>query len=728
MGTLFVYAIKSGICLAVFCLFYKFLLSNETFHKLNRAALLGILILSLVLPVFNFNFSTPAEFEIPLEFILMAQSSIALPQPEMAKITFVHFLLLAYILGIIFFAARNIFSIIKICILIKTGKKQRIENNITLVLTAGNISPFSWFRYIAICEKDFAENGLAIVEHEKAHITKRHSLDLLLCEMYGIVQWFNPAAWLFRRELQNIHEYQADETVINKGMDTKLYKLLLIQKAVGERLFAMANNFNNKKLQKRIKMMSKQKSNPYSRLKYLCILPLLALVVTVFANPKVQDEMNRISAVSINDFVPANDAGNENAYFAENSTTIAADTAIIIYGNDTIIMALENEKQHWDVLNGEIVDNIGTLFANIIILPKDSIGEHYQNRNDTIVVAIRQNGDKKSYGLVKSSTNGKTVIVKSGAATDVKYFSFPDSDAYIKINADSIYSALNLSKLNLDSLAQQHNLGKIINYNWEWDSIGQPSSVTMRNSKGEILKLDLLKHQINGKMMNLDSINQTLKGKMVRYNSNWNWESISIEQLLKTGSLTLPNIEGKITKLYSIGQQGAKSYTIKKLEMAEIVRLDSLRHQLNGKITKLDSIKPQVVRVPQGSVVRYYYDGDKITKITKLDSLGQFNWEKMNLDSLVEQTSFNEIILKSLKQQFSWKKMHPDSTYTLSSLMLNTRPLVILDDKEIKFDDMDKINPKQIESITILKDDEAKEEYGLRGHNGVIIINTKKKK
>ena len=51
MGIFFVYILKSSVCLAVFYLFYRLLLSRETFHRFNRMALLGILLLSCLLPL-----------------------------------------------------------------------------------------------------------------------------------------------------------------------------------------------------------------------------------------------------------------------------------------------------------------------------------------------------------------------------------------------------------------------------------------------------------------------------------------------------------------------------------------------------------------------------------------------------------------------------------------------------------------------------------------------------
>ncbi len=172
---------------------------------------------------------------------------------------------------------------------------------VTLIVHDRDIAPFSWMKCIVISEKDLDENGREILIHELAHIQNRHSWDLLVADICIFFQWFNPASWLLKQELQNIHEYEADETVIEKGVDAKQYQLLLIKKAVGTRLYSMANSFNHSKLKKRITMMLKEKSNPWAKLKYLYILPVAAIAVTAFARPEISETAEEISAVKVND-------------------------------------------------------------------------------------------------------------------------------------------------------------------------------------------------------------------------------------------------------------------------------------------------------------------------------------------------------------------------------------------------------------------------------------------
>ena len=185
--------------------------------------------------------------------------------------------------------------------LIRHSRCERLDNGIRLVVHRRKLAPFSWMRYIVISETDLKESGHHILVHEMAHIHHYHSWDLLLTEACAWLQWFNPAIWLLKQELQNIHEYEADEEVLRQGINAKEYQMLLIKKAVGARLYSIANSFNHSSLKKRITMMIRKKSNPWARAKYLYVLPLAAVTVAAFARPEISKPLDEISSVKVND-------------------------------------------------------------------------------------------------------------------------------------------------------------------------------------------------------------------------------------------------------------------------------------------------------------------------------------------------------------------------------------------------------------------------------------------
>ena len=308
MGDFFVYILKSSVCLAAFYLFYRLLLSRETFHCFNRIALLGVIILSVAIPFIRIMTDEPVAIQRPLqnlEYLLQMSQMQTEIQVQTSQSFWLPLLFVVYLVGCVFFFVRFLYSTIRICRMIGMGEKQVLPDGSKLVVTDETVCPFSWMGYIVISQKDMEESGEEILTHEMAHIRARHSVDMLICSFCVILQWFNPAVWLLKQELENIHEYEADESVINHGIDAKHYQLLLIKKAVGSQRFtSMANSFNHSKLKKRITMMLKRKSNPWARLKYLYVLPLTAVAVVAFARPEISRELGKISSAKISEIVP----------------------------------------------------------------------------------------------------------------------------------------------------------------------------------------------------------------------------------------------------------------------------------------------------------------------------------------------------------------------------------------------------------------------------------------
>ena len=264
MGLFFIYILKASVCLALFYLFYKVLLSKETFHRFNRLALLGILVLSCLLPAVKIAISEPTALNqtvSDLESLLMlAELRAGTEAAEtVSRFGWQEAMVSIYLIGAFCCCIKSLIGIRQICTVIRRNRKERLADGSILVRYPGKIAPFSWMHYIVMPDTDLQEDNRAIVAHEQAHIRLRHSWDLLLAQACIVVQWFNPAAWLVKQELQNIHEYEADEAVLASGVNAKEYQLLLIKKAVGSRLYSLANSLNHSSLKKRITMMMRKK-------------------------------------------------------------------------------------------------------------------------------------------------------------------------------------------------------------------------------------------------------------------------------------------------------------------------------------------------------------------------------------------------------------------------------------------------------------------------------------
>ena len=299
LGFFFIYSVKVAVCLSLFYLFHKLLLSRDTFHTFNRFAILSMMLLSLVLPLIHLSLDSSAGINqgtVVLEGIV-AQTVEDSDGAE-GGLTLMQILLLVYLLGVVLFIGRTVLSVCSLFRLIRHAKCVERDGGVRIYTLQGDISPFSWFRCIIMSEKDWMENRREIVLHEMAHIRRRHSVDVAFCNIIIVFQWFNPAAWLLKRELQTVHEYEADEAVLLSGVDATRYQMLLIRKAVGERLFSMANNLNHNSLKKRITMMKIKRTNPMQKAKIAFVLPLAAVAVAAFASERVENLSERVEQES----------------------------------------------------------------------------------------------------------------------------------------------------------------------------------------------------------------------------------------------------------------------------------------------------------------------------------------------------------------------------------------------------------------------------------------------
>ncbi len=288
---LLIYQIKVGICLIAFYLLWKLLLSRETFHRFNRVALLMIMALALVLPWIKFTIDAPTAVAgrmIVLDNIIVGPASVEQPQQVTGSWNVMNVATVFYFIGVAIALIWFLHSQWNLHSLLKKGRKESLPGDITLHVFPGDMPPFSYFKHIVINEQDYRNNQREILIHEQAHINLRHSWDVLFTGLVTLFQWWNPAAWLLCRELRQVHEYEADEAVLNEGVDAKQYQLLLIRKSVGDQLFSMANNFNYQSLKKRIRMMTINKSSRWKRLRALAVVPVIALALLAFANPKTE--------------------------------------------------------------------------------------------------------------------------------------------------------------------------------------------------------------------------------------------------------------------------------------------------------------------------------------------------------------------------------------------------------------------------------------------------------
>ena len=277
MPPFLIYEGKVAVALLVFYLFYRFLLKQETFHRLNRIVLVGTAVLSFLLPLCIITIRKPVEMEPQVTAPTIGMAPELAPVVEKTATWWPLALAVLFWAGVAFVLVRVAVSVLSIIKLVRAGETVGEEEGCKIVVTDRDVVPFSWMRYIVLSRKDWEGDCASILAHEKAHVAYGHSVELLLVDVLSALQWFNPAVWMLRADLQELHEYEADDAVLRSGADLREYQYLLIRKAVGKSGYSVANSFNHSILKNRITMMSKSKSPLRRRLRVLYLLPLVCL-------------------------------------------------------------------------------------------------------------------------------------------------------------------------------------------------------------------------------------------------------------------------------------------------------------------------------------------------------------------------------------------------------------------------------------------------------------------
>ena len=302
-----IYLVLSSLCLALLYGVYRLALSRTTLHRFNRTILLSIIGLSAILPAVKiqgvaigdvpsvtepspmaeWSFETVSEYvpveeiEVPAERTDVKTSvstgvKVAETVTQMDWVMMVTYL---YLMGVAFFMIRLLVGITRAETLCRLGGRE-LPDGSKLLVCDGEFQPTSWRRTVIMSRKDFeSADSDIIIEHELTHIHCRHSIDVVISQIACALQWFNPAAWALKRSLQEVHEYEADATVLADGFNERDYQICLVQAALNAKIGYVTSNFADCSTKKRIKMMKTTRTSPWTRCRALLLLPAVSVII-----------------------------------------------------------------------------------------------------------------------------------------------------------------------------------------------------------------------------------------------------------------------------------------------------------------------------------------------------------------------------------------------------------------------------------------------------------------
>ncbi|HEV7382188.1 MAG TPA: M56 family metallopeptidase, partial [Dyadobacter sp.] len=281
------YLAKVNLCWVLFYSCYWLLFKRHTFFKWNRAYLLVSLLASFAIPLITF--SEDVVIATPLTQVMQVPASVSYPEAtvvfshgETASFDWTKLFFVAYLAGAAVFFFQLIKGLLAIRELLRKNEQLAFDDYtlILLPLSTYEQGSFSFFNWLMVSQQDYEEHLDTVLRHELVHIRQKHSYDIIFIEILKVIFWFNPIVWLYKKSLQEVHEFLADEGAPNR----ERYATFLIGYGHHSPVQTLTNPFFSSSLLKsRIKMIYKNRTSRWLLGKYLMIIPVLLVVVSVTA-------------------------------------------------------------------------------------------------------------------------------------------------------------------------------------------------------------------------------------------------------------------------------------------------------------------------------------------------------------------------------------------------------------------------------------------------------------
>lgn len=347
------------------------------------------------------------------EYILLPENIDILVETEIVKdnsLSFMSFVALIYIIGVIFSFMKMLFNIHKIQKM-KVGKKSEIIDNVNIYYTGESHIPFSFFNDIFIGTSVISptDNVLSepvegsvnplVLKHEMSHVKNYHSIDVVMMEIMVSLQWFNPFIRMMKKELQSIHEYIADNEVIEDKINKSNYMMLLLQQCTADNINGIANNFSFLLTKKRISMIANKQKSKRMLLRLLLTLPVFGMLIML---------NTRCDNVKSNDDKIANAEKN-----AQDSK---------LYRNESVDNPV-NETTSLDIHTNQSVTD--TIYNNIEIMPEFPGG--FSELMNFLTSNVNYPESAKTNNI-EGRTFISFVVEKDGSITDIEVLRGFDKD------------------------------------------------------------------------------------------------------------------------------------------------------------------------------------------------------------------------------------------------------------------------------------------------------------
>ena len=689
------YDLKVAALIAVFYMFYRLMLARETFHRVNRIVLLTTAVASFVLPLCVITLHETVSMPMPT-LAVDADALLAEPvaEAEVPQVPLWQIVLpILFIIGMVATLAHTLWSLFRILKLIKNSEQHPQQDGTTICVTGNaDLSPFSWMHYIVMNRSDYEAADPAILAHERGHIRLHHSWDLILVDTLTALQWFNPAMWMLRTDLRAIHEYEADAAVLSQGINARQYQYLLITKAAGIGGYSLANGISHSTLKNRIHMMLHKKSSSNRLLKLIALVPIVGIALA-------------LNAETVTDVVYTNDTAE-----APSVETMIADA----------IKKAETESTEADSK---------VITFRVVFWPENA---HIAG----VPVKVIKNG--KTILETETDDNGQAAV--NAPIGSVVRFTLIDKIKEVKVTKELLdIAAKRTISVAFGEGAENFEEKPVTVKGVVYDSEPTPTPIVgaivrvVGSTKGVVTNQ-------KGEFSIETSTGEALLFTYVGYEP----EQIGVAQLYKDNQDCAVHLKHtSTTKVYDVVEEmpqfpGGVGKMMDYLAVNLHYPKEAEAKGLQGRVIANFVIEPDG-SITNAKVVKPLdpaLDAEALRLVN-----GMPKWTPGKQDGVPMRVKYTIPITftlgdgpasHALKEQAA--NQRPEviaigyDDGTARNGLQEEQPLIIVDDKEVPFEQLGKIDPKTIDHIDVLKNKESIEKYGAKGKNSVVLITTKKGK
>ncbi len=680
MVAILTYLLKVMICSGILFTYYWFFLRNKQFHQYNRFYLIGAMLLSWVIPFIKIDISNVNKSDNPnlIQLLnIVADRNTEIEMFGSAK-NFLfnqeNILLFLFSIVSVVLLTRFIRSILRIRKLISSYPVKNL-NGLKLVFTDVSSAPFSFFRYIfwnTSIDLD-SKVGKKILHHELVHSEENHSADKMFIELSMVAGWFNPFFWLMRSELFMIHEFIADNKSISNG-DASVLAEVLLTAAYPQQQHLLTNPFFFSPIKRRITMLTKNSNTKFSYIRRLSILPILTLIISLFAfrmaeqPSQVVADLKKQYTVVIDAGHGGEDPGTSNGVDAEKELTLALSKKIKELNTNKDIMIRLTRETDESVKLQDRTKKINALGSDLMI----SIHVNgLENKEDAGLEFVIPNTSSKYHqqSLALASVINISTTPIFGATKGVKV---RDQGIWMLSNSDCPSLLIEVGNLKNDKELS-----------------------ILKNSQEEIAKSIL--QGINEYLALQESSVQTLTLKPSVKNSS--------KDTLPSGKEYKVKVTGDSATFYD-SKSGRKLYSVKASKLnpetkEEVVVVGYRTSKASNQNSNNNLNEVVVVGKPLQKSSNNNSDNNVI-ELRKIDA--------------TEKIEIKDVELSPVEV----KEVKIPARITISKV--SDEPLYYIDGKKADKKTMNALDPNKISSINVLKDAAAIEKYGKEADKGVIEI------